>query len=205
VSIALVAGAASIVMSSTASVTISIPASTGADSGGDASLSRAPPYAQPEQRFAFVDAATTRCDRLPGVASVTATSHLPLIDRDVPVHEVRARRAAPRTAIVPVPSFVDAATSRRWGSPSAEVTPSAAAEARRAAGPRPSSSTTRWPGATGRIRDPIGREVALDRGTADAEGWYTIVGVAGEVSQRQLPAGPENQMYLPWRPRERYR
>ena len=48
-------------------------------------------------------------------------------------------------------------------------------------------------------RDPIGSRVRLT-GSADTEGWHTVVGVAGEVAQRQLPAGPENQMYLPLAP-----
>jgi len=48
-------------------------------------------------------------------------------------------------------------------------------------------------------RDPIGTRLQLI-GNDDIQGWYTVVGVAGEVSQRQLPAGPENQMYLPLAP-----
>ena len=41
-------------------------------------------YAQPEQRFAFIDAAVERVRTVPGVVAVTAASHLPLMDRDVP-------------------------------------------------------------------------------------------------------------------------
>jgi putative ABC transport system permease protein len=37
-------------------------------------------------------------------------------------------------------------------------------------------------------------------GSSDSGEWYTVVGVAGEVSQRQLPSRPENQMYLPLTP-----
>ncbi len=48
-------------------------------------------------------------------------------------------------------------------------------------------------------RDPLGSRLHLT-GSVESEGWYTIVGVVGEVSQRQLPAGPENQMYLPLAP-----
>ncbi len=48
-------------------------------------------------------------------------------------------------------------------------------------------------------RDPIGARLHLT-GSVASEGWYTIVGVVGEVSQRQLPAAPENQLYLPLAP-----
>ena len=48
-------------------------------------------------------------------------------------------------------------------------------------------------------RDPIGATLRLT-GPADVEGWYRVIGVAGEVTQRQLPAEPENQMYLPLAP-----
>jgi ABC-type lipoprotein release transport system permease subunit len=48
-------------------------------------------------------------------------------------------------------------------------------------------------------RDPIGATLRLT-GAADVEGSYRVIGVAGEVSQRQLPAAPENQMYLPLAP-----
>jgi hypothetical protein len=48
-------------------------------------------------------------------------------------------------------------------------------------------------------RSAVGARLHLT-GSADSEGWYTIAGVVGEVSQRQLPAAPENQMYLPLPP-----
>src|SRR5207237_7093842 len=50
-----------------------------------------------------------------------------------------------------------------------------------------------------RDRDPIDTRVRLT-GAPDVDGWYTVVGVVGEVSQRQLPAAPENQIYLPLAP-----
>ena len=51
-----------------------------------------------------------------------------------------------------------------------------------------------WPN-----REPVGARLRLV-GAPDLTGWYTIVGVAGDVAQRQLPAVPENQVYLPLSP-----
>ena len=41
-------------------------------------------YAQAEQRLAFIDGAVERMRMVPSVVAVTAGSHLPLMDRDVP-------------------------------------------------------------------------------------------------------------------------
>src|SRR6185437_16143120 len=68
-----------------------------------------PAYSQPEQRFAFVDAAANRLRTLPGVRSVAVASHLPLIDRDLPYASFALDGAVP-TDPLPVGSvrFVDA-------------------------------------------------------------------------------------------------
>ena len=72
-------------------------------------------YAQAEQRFAFIDAAVERMRMVPGVVAVTAGSHLPLMDRDVPhagfVVDGSDVIGAPPFASV---RFVDAGYLRRW-------------------------------------------------------------------------------------------
>src|SRR4029079_5858313 len=177
-SIALVSGAASIVMSSLRVDDID----PGFDRRGILAVRVAlagAAYAQPEQRFAFVDAATTRLRSLPGVASVTATSHLPLIDRDVPYTRFVLEGAAPeeRPSFGSV-RFVDAGYIEAMGIPITRgdaFRADAARELRdRAIVINDTMARRYWPD-----RDPIGVRLRLT-GTADAEGWNTIVGVAGE-------------------------
>ncbi|HTM26457.1 MAG TPA: ADOP family duplicated permease [Vicinamibacterales bacterium] len=198
VSIALVSGAASIVMSSMRFD----DTDPGFDRGGIMAVRVAlvgSAYAHPEQRFAFVDAATNRLRSLPGVASVTAVSHLPLIDRDVPYTsfalEETASTARPSFASV---RFVDAGYIAAMGIPVHRGRAFTTAEARdlrdRAVLINETMARRYWPD-----RDPIGTRLRV-AGIGDTEGWRTIVGVVGDVSQRQLPAAPENQMYLPLAP-----
>jgi putative ABC transport system permease protein len=198
VSIALVSGAASIVTSSMRFDDID----PGFDRGGIVALRVAlagPGYGQPEQRFAFVDAAARRLRSLPGVASVAAVSHLPLIDRDVPYTSFLVDEAAPteRTPFASV-RFADAGYIAAMGIPIRRGRAFTAAEARavreRAAVINETMARRYWPD-----RDPIGSRLRLT-GNAETQGWYTVVGIAGDVSQRQLPATPENQLYLPLAP-----
>jgi putative ABC transport system permease protein len=197
-SIALVSGAAAIVMSS---MRVD-DTDAGFDRVGILAVRVAlvgSAYAQPEQRFAFVDAAANRLRSLPGVASVTAASHLPLIDRDVPYAPFALEGTAPtaRPSFGSV-RFVDAGYIAAMGIPIRRGRAFTAAEARglwgRAVLINDTMARRYWPD-----RDPIGTKLRVT-GTADIEGWYTIVGVVGDVSQRQLPAAPENQMYLPLAP-----
>lgn len=198
VSIALVSGAASIVMSSIRFDDIN----PGFDRRGILAVRVAlagPAYAQPQQRFAFVDAAANRLRSLPGVASVTAASHLPLIDRNVPYTSFMLEGAAPtERPLFGSVRFVDAGYIVAMGIPIRRGRAFTAAEARdlrdRAIVINETMARRYWPD-----RDPIGTRLRLT-GTADTEGLYTIVGVVGEVSQRQLPAVPENQLYLPLAP-----
>jgi putative ABC transport system permease protein len=198
VSIALVSGAAAIVMSSIRLDDID----PGFDRRGILTVRVAlagPAYAQAEQRFAFVDTATTRLRSLPGVASVTAASHLPLMDRDVPRTAFMLEGTAPsERPLSGSVRFVDAGYIEAMGVPLRRGRAFTAREARelrdRAVVINETMARRYWPD-----RDPIGTRVRLT-GAAATEGWYTIVGVAGEVSQRQLPAEPENQMYLPLAP-----
>jgi putative ABC transport system permease protein len=197
-SLALVSGAASIVMSSMRFGNID----PGFDREGILAVKVAftgTAYAQPEQRFAFVDAATIRLRSLPGVTSVSAVSHLPLIDRDVFYAAFAPEDAAPeeRTPSGSV-RFVDAGYITAMRIPIRRGRAFTAAEARdlrdRAILINDRMATRYWSG-----RDPIGTRLRLS-GSVESEGVYTIIGVVGEVSQRQLPAPPENQMYLPLAP-----
>jgi len=156
-------------------------------------------YAQPQQRFAFVDAALSRLRSLQGVASVAAASHLPLIDRDVPYTSFALEAAAPtERSLFGSVRFVDAGYIAAMGIPIRRGRAFTVLEARdqrdRAVVINDTMARRYWPD-----RDPIGTRLRVG-GTADTEGWYTIVGVVGDVSQRQLPAEPENQMYLPLAP-----
>lgn len=194
-SIALVSGAAAIVSSSMRSDDID----PGFDRRGILTLGAAlagPAYAQPEQRFAFVNAATTRLRSVPGVASVSAASHVPLIDRDVPYASFVVEGTAPSER-PPFGSvrFVDAGYVEAMGIPIRRGRAFTSAEARdvrdRAILINDTMARRYWAD-----RDPLGARLRLS-GSADVLGVYTIVGVVGEVMQRQLPAEPENQMYLP--------
>lgn len=197
-SIALVSGAVSIVTSSMRFDDIDV----GFERSGILALRVAlagRAYDQPEQRFAFVDAATARLRSLPGISSVTTGSHLPLIDRDVP----HAGFVLDRSDVTERPRFgsirfVDAGYWAAMGIPIHRGRAFTAVEGR-ALRDRPiiindTMARRYWPD-----RDPIGDTLRLT-GAADVEGSYRVIGVAGDVSQRQLPAAPENQMYLPLAP-----
>jgi predicted permease len=197
VSVALVSGAASIVASS-----IRLDAvDPGFDRKGILSLSVAfagPAYAQPEQRFAFIDAATGRLRSLSGTVSVTAASHLPLIDRNVPFAAFAPDGAASERTTFGSIRFVDAGYLAAMDIPIRRGRAFTAAEARatrdRTIVINDTMARRYWPD-----RDPIGTRVRLTA-APEIDGWYTVVGVAGDISQRQLPAAPENQMYLPLAP-----
>jgi len=156
-------------------------------------------YDQPAQRFAFVDAAAARLRALPGVKVVTTGSHLPLIDRDVPYAGFVLEGSDPASR-PPFGSvrFIDAGYLAAMRIPVHRGRAFTREEARalhdHAIVVNATMATRSWPG-----RNPIGARLRLT-GSPDVEGWYTVVGVAGDVSQRQLPAEPENQMYLPLAP-----
>ena len=197
-SIALVSGAASLVTSAMRFDDIDV----GFDRTGILALRVAltgRAYEQPEQRFAFVDAATARLRSLPGVSAVAAASHLPLIDRNV-LYAGFVVDGSGATGRPPFGSvrFVDAGYIAAVGIPIRRGRAFAATEARalrdRAIVINDTMARRYWPD-----RDPIGATLRLT-GPADVEGSYRVIGVAGEVTQRQLPAEPENQMYLPLAP-----
>jgi putative ABC transport system permease protein len=197
-SLALVAGAASIVTSTMRFDDID----PGFDRNGILAVKVAftgNAYAQPEARFAFIDAATARLRAVNGVTSVAVASHLPLIDRDVPYMSF-APDGAPAADRLPSGSvrFVDAGYIAAMRIPIRRGRDFTPAEARdlhnRVVVINDRMASRYWPD-----RDPIGTRLHVT-GSVKTEGWYTIVGVVGEVSQRQLPAAPENQLYLPLAP-----
>jgi len=130
---------------------------------------------------------------------VSAVSHLPLIDRDVPYASFVVDDAAPteRTPFASV-RFADAGYFAAMGIPIRRGRALTAAEARavrdRAVVINETMARRYWPD-----RDPIGARLRLT-GDAEIQGSYTVLGIAGDVSQRQLPATPENQLYLPLAP-----
>ena len=155
-------------------------------------------YGQPEPRLGFIDAAEARLRSLPGVLSVTATSAVPVMDRDVPYAGVALEDgrtiAGARFGSI---RFVDAGYMAAMGIPIRRGRPFTAGEARglrdRAIVVNDTMARRVWPEG-----DPLGQRLRLTADDhVDVDGWYTVVGVVGDVSQRQLPAAPENQMYLP--------
>jgi predicted permease len=198
-SIALVSAAAAIVQSSMGFEHVDV----GFDRKGILGLRVAlagRAYAQPEQRFAFIDAAVERLRTVPGVVAVTTGSHLPLMDRDVPrAGFVVDGNDVTEPSLSASLRFVDAGYLAAMGIPVRRGRAFTVAEARsltdRAVIINETMATRYW-----RNRDPINTRVRLIGDTDGVEGWYTVVAVVGEVTQRQLPAEPENQMYLPLAP-----
>jgi putative ABC transport system permease protein len=156
-------------------------------------------YEHPEERLAFVDAALERLRTLPGVASASAASHIPLADRDLPgagfILDGAAASGRPPWASV---RFVDANYLATMGIPLRRGRAFTAAEARDSSGRtiivNDTMARRHWPDG-----DAVGRRLRLT-GSPDVEGWYTVIGVVSDVAQRQLPATPENQVYLPLAP-----
>ncbi len=153
-------------------------------------------YDSQASRTAFIDRALERIAVMPGVSAVTATSALPLADRNVPFSEVVLDGASadtprtfaslrcvagsyPRTAGIPLRvgrSFSD----RESADPRAALVLVNDTMARRY-----------WPGV-----NPVGRRLRLaDSPTPDA--WLTVTGVVGDVSQRNPGDEAGNQIYLP--------
>jgi putative ABC transport system permease protein len=197
-SIALVSAAAAIVESSVAFEHVD----AGFDRKGVLGLRVAltgRAYAQAEQRLAFIDGAVERMRMVPSVVAVTAGSHLPLMDRDVP-HAAFVVDGSDVIGAPPFASvrFVDAgyltAMAIRVTRGRAFTVGEARSPSSRAVMINETMARRYW-----RDRDPIDTRIRLT-GDTDVDGWYTVVAVVGDVAQRQLPAAPENQVYLPLAP-----
>jgi putative ABC transport system permease protein len=153
-------------------------------------------YDSAASRIAFVGRAVERLAVIPGVRGVTATSALPLADRNVPFSSVvlegqeanAAHIAAslryvlgsyPRIAGIPMRlgrSFSDSEST----DPKTSLVLINDRMARRY-----------WTDV-----NPIGKRLRL-ADSIDPDTWLTVAGVVGGVSQRNPGDDPENQIYLP--------
>jgi putative ABC transport system permease protein len=153
-------------------------------------------YDSPASRMAFVDDALARIAVIPGVSGVTATSAVPLADRDVPFSRIRLEGAEPDAAR-PVANLRCVAGSypRIAGIPirlGRSFSDAEAADPRTALVLVNDTMARRyWPGL-----NPLGRRLQLaDSPTPDV--WLTVTGVVGDVSQRNPGDEAQNQIYLP--------
>lgn len=194
-SLAFVTGGASIVMSSIAMDDVH----PGFDRHGVVVVRAPLPGARfdsPASRLAYVDVSRARLQALPGVSSVSAVSHAPLVDRNVPATNFVVQGWAANGSL-PMASFrfVDAGYFETMRIPVRRGRAFTAAEARDGRGQTVLINETmarrHWPD-----RDPVGERLRLPH-AADPSLWFTIAGVVGDVAQRQLPSLPENQMYFP--------
>lgn len=193
-SLGLVAGAASVVMSSLRMADIH----PGFDRDGLLVL-RAPlpgaRYDAAAQRMAFVNAARDRLRGIPGISGVSAVSHPPLVERNVPATAFMAEGWAQGEPL-PFASFrfVDGDYVDMMRIPIRRGRAFTSAEARDASGAvvliNETMARRHWPG-----RDAVGGRLRLP-GAAHPDVWFTVIGVVGDVAQRMLPAQPENQMYF---------
>jgi putative ABC transport system permease protein len=196
-SLGLVAGAASVVMSSMALDTIEPGFNRDRLLAARVALAGTA-FDAPERRMAFVDAALERLRALPGVAAVTAVSHVPLGDRDIPFSPFLIAGAAVDAGARPPTAstrYADSGYIGTMGIPLRLGRDFTGAEARDARGRiiliNDTMAGRYWP-----QTNPIGSRIRL-MGTASPAEWFTVIGVVGDVAQRQLPGAPENQVYLP--------
>ncbi|MEO6237401.1 MAG: ADOP family duplicated permease, partial [Vicinamibacterales bacterium] len=195
-SLCLVAGAASVVMSSMSLDRIDPGFNQDRLLAVRASLAGSA-FEAPERRMAFVDAASERLRALPGVAAVTAVSHVPVGDRDISFSAFLVAGAAADTSRLPAATvrFADSGYIETMGIPLRLGRGFTRAEARDAHGRvvliNDTMARRHWPAG-----DAVGGRIRLS-GTPQPAEWFTVVGVVGGVAQRQLPAAPENQVYLP--------
>ena len=194
-SLGLVTGGASVVMSSIAMGDVH----PGFDRNGLVVVRTPLPGARYDSwpaRMAFVDEARARLAAVPGVVSVSAISHAPLVDRNVPATTFMVQGW---TAAEPLPyatfRFVDADYLEVMRVPIRRGRGFTLVEARDERGRTVLVNETmarrHWPG-----RDPVGDRLRLP-GAADPNAWFTVIGVVGDVAQRNLPSEAENQMYFP--------
>ena len=195
VSLALVAAAASVVASSLGLERLP----TGFDPegllGARVSLSGAE-YATPAGRLAFIDRVDGRLRSLPGVTGVAAASHIPLMDRQIGSARFLVDPGLPVEG-QPVASmrFIGADYLEAMRIPTVRGRSFTNAESRDV------ESATALVNATMARRywadgDAVGRRIRL-LGNENGDLDLTIVGIVGDVAQRQLPGVPENQVYLP--------
>jgi len=154
-------------------------------------------YDSPASRLAFVDRALERLAGIPGVSGVSATSALPLADRDVPFSRLRFEGAEPGAGRASSASLRCVAGNypRVAGIPirlGRSFSDSESADPRTALVLVNDTMARRfWPGA-----NPLGQRLRLTDSPAP-DRWLTVTGVVGDVSQRNPGDEGENQVYLP--------
>ena len=152
-------------------------------------------YDSPAARVAFVDRAVARIGVLPGVSTVSATSHLPLADRDVPYSGVEVEGFDRKDRQFASLRFVAGSYPATVGIPLRRGRSFSEAEA---ADPRTplvlvneTMARRYWPDA-----DPLGKRLRL-RDSPYEDVWLAVAGVVGDVAQRNPGDEPGNQVYLP--------
>ena len=153
-------------------------------------------YEAASPRVAFVRSALDRLAAIPGVSAATATSHVPLADRDLPYAGVRLEGFDPDSSRA-FASLRFAASSylRAMRIPVRRGRPFSEQEAMDLRAPvvliNESMARRYWPGV-----DPLGRRLQLS-GFTGPDAWFTVVGVVADVAQRNPGDAPGNQIYLP--------
>ncbi len=152
-------------------------------------------YDSPATRIAFVDRVLAGIGVVPGVSTVSATSHLPLADRDVPYSGVQLEGSDARDRRFASLRFVADSYLRTVGIPIRRGRSFSEAEA---ADPRTllvlvndTMARRYWPEA-----DPIGKRLRLPDSPYEGA-WLTVAGVVGDVAERSPGDEPGNQIYLP--------
>ena len=194
-SLGLVAGGASVVLSSMAMGDVH----PGFEREGLVVLRTPLPgtrYDAAPQRMAYVDAVRARLLAVPGVSAVSAVSHAPLVDRNVlatnfVVEGWTTTEALPTATF----RFVDGDYLDVMRIPIRAGRGFTPNEARDESGGAVLINETmarrHWPG-----QNPVGARLRLP-GARNPAAWFTVLGVVGDVAQRMLPPQPENQMYFP--------
>jgi len=153
-------------------------------------------YESVASRTTFVDRAVERLTLIGGVSGVSATTAVPLADRDVPFSRIVLEDAEPASARVSASlRYVLGSYPRIAGIPmrlGRSFSDSEAADPRAALVLVNDTMVRRyWPGV-----NPIGKRLRLID-SPNPETWLTVTGVVGGVSQRNPGDDPENQIYLP--------
>jgi putative ABC transport system permease protein len=153
-------------------------------------------YVSAASRTWFVDRALERMAVIPGVSGVTATSALPLADRDVPFSRFVLEGAEPDAVrLFANLRYVAGSYPRIAGIPirlGRSFSDSESADPRTALVLVNDTMARRyWPGL-----NPLGRRLRL-ADSLNPEAWLPVAGVVGDVSQRNPGDEAQNQIYLP--------
>jgi putative ABC transport system permease protein len=153
-------------------------------------------YDSAASRTVFVDRAVERLALISGVNGVTATTALPLADRNVPFSQIVFEGAEANAARVSASlRYVLGSYPRIAGVPirlGRSFSDSEAADPRTPLVLVNDTMARRyWPGV-----NPIGKRLRL-ADSPNPDTWLTVTGVVGGVSQRNPGDDPGNQIYLP--------